>query len=63
MIIKAQTETAPREDLKGEMHDEKGGKTWESFLHCMTFLLLTMFLHNSGKAVKHYITNTLKKPN
>jgi hypothetical protein len=59
-IIKAQTEIAPQEDLKGEVHDEKGSKTWESFLHCVTFHLLTMFQHNSGEAVKYYITNTCK---
>jgi hypothetical protein len=29
----------------------------------VTVHLLTMFGHNSGMAVKYYITNTLKKPN
>jgi len=62
-IVKAQMESAPQEDLKGELYSKKGGKTWESFLPCMIFHLLTMFQHNLGKAVKYYITKTLKKTN
>jgi hypothetical protein len=62
-IVKAQTETAPGIELKGEVHNEKRGKTWESFLHCMTFHLLTMFQHISGEVMKYVITNVLKKPN
>ena len=27
-IVKAQTDTIPREDLHGEVHEEKAGKTW-----------------------------------
>jgi hypothetical protein len=49
--------------LREEVHHKKGGKTWESFLPCMIFHLLTMFQHNLGKAVKYYITKTLKKTN
>jgi len=50
-IVKAQTKFAPWEDLKGEVHGKKGGKILESFLYCVTFHFLTMFWHNSGKAV------------
>ena len=33
-IVKAQANTIPREDLRGEVHEEKAGKTWTSFLEC-----------------------------
>jgi hypothetical protein len=62
-IVKAQTKTAPWEDLKGTVHTEQGKKTWESFLHCVNFHLRTVFRHDAGELVKYYITNVLKKPN
>jgi len=31
-IMKAQTDTIPQEDLRGEVHEEKAGKTLTSFL-------------------------------
>ena len=62
-IVKAQTNTVPWEDLKGEVHQSKGCKTWESFLDCVTFHLQIMFHHDAGEVVKYYVTNMLKKPN
>ena len=62
-IVKAQTDTIPREDLRGEVHEEKAGKTWTSFLEWVTFHLQSVFHPNAAEAVKFYITNTLKKPN
>ena len=62
-IVKAQTDTIPREDLRGEVHEEKAGKTWTSFLECVTFHLQSVFRPDAAEAVKFYITNTLKKPN
>eukprot|EP00804_Cyclotella_cryptica_P008126 CCRYP_004607-RC/>CCRYP_004607-RC protein AED:0.50 eAED:0.70 QI:0/0/0.33/1/0/0/3/204/214 len=53
-IIKAQGTRAPWEDIKG---------TWDSLHECITFHLLQVFRHDAGKALKYYITNTLKKPN
>ncbi len=35
-IVKVQTNTLSREDLHGEVHEEKAGKTWTSFLECVT---------------------------
>ena len=61
-IVKAQTDTIPREDLRGEVHEEKAGKTWTSFLECVTFHLQSVFCPDAAEAVKFYITNTLKKP-
>ena len=61
-IVKVQTNTIPREDLCGGVHEEKAGKTWTSFLECVTFHLQSVFHPDAAEAVKFYITNTLKKP-
>eukprot|EP00804_Cyclotella_cryptica_P011700 CCRYP_020713-RA/>CCRYP_020713-RA protein AED:0.12 eAED:0.73 QI:0/0/0/1/0/0/2/0/369 len=60
-IIKAQVTKAPWEDIKGVPHMETPTKTWNSFHECVTFHLLQVFRHDAGKALKYYITNTLKK--
>eukprot|EP00804_Cyclotella_cryptica_P012252 CCRYP_013850-RA/>CCRYP_013850-RA protein AED:0.42 eAED:0.44 QI:0/0/0/1/1/1/2/0/306 len=62
-IIKAQVTKAPWEDIKGVPHTETPKKTWDSFHECITFHLLKVFRHDADKALKYYITNTLKKPN
>ena len=61
--MKAQNDTIHREDLHGEVHEQKAGKTWTSFLECVTFHLQSVFYPDADEAVKFYITNTLKKPN
>jgi hypothetical protein len=38
-------------------------KTWDSFMECVTFHLQQVFRHDAGKALKNYITNTLRIPN
>ena len=45
------------------MHDKKAGKTWTSFLECVTFHLQSVFKPNAAEAMKFNITTTLKKPN
>ncbi len=55
-IVKVKTNTIPWEDLRGEVHEKKAGKTWTSFLDCV-------FGPNAATAVKFYIRNTLKNPN
>ena len=62
-IVKVQTDTIPWEDLYGEVHEEKAGKTWTSFVECITFHLQSVFCPDAAEAVKFYIMNTLKKPN
>ncbi len=57
-IVKAQTDTIPREHLHGEVHEEKAGKTWTSFLQCVTFHLQSVLRPDTAEAVKFYITNT-----
>ncbi len=42
-IVKEQTDTFPWEDLRGEVHEKKAGKTWTSFLDCMEFHLQSVF--------------------
>ena len=61
--MKVQTDTIPWEDLRGEVHDKKAGKTWTSFLEYITFHLQSVFRLDAAEAVKFYIMNTLKKPN
>eukprot|EP00804_Cyclotella_cryptica_P004470 CCRYP_006868-RA/>CCRYP_006868-RA protein AED:0.63 eAED:1.00 QI:0/-1/0/1/-1/1/1/0/139 len=58
-IIKAQVTCAPWEDINGVPHTETPTKTWDLF----HFHLLQVFHHDTGEALKYYITNTLKKPN
>ena len=60
-IVKVQTDTIHWEDLCGELHEEKAGKTWTSFLECVTFHLQSVFCPNAAETVKFYVTNTLKK--
>ena len=62
-IVKVKTNTIPWEDLRGEVHEEKAGKTRTSFLECVTFHLQSVFCPNAAEAVKFYIMNTLKKLN
>ena len=59
-VTKAWTNTIPWEDLQGEVHEKKTGKTWTSFFDCVTFYLQSVFCSNEAEAVKFYITNTLK---
>jgi hypothetical protein len=60
--VKAQTITFPWEDLHGEVHEKKAGKTWTPFLECMTFHLHSGF-KTQAEAIKYYIKNTPKKQN
>ena len=55
-VVKAQNDS-----LWYEVHEEKAGKTWTSFLECITFHLQSVFRPKAAEAVKFYITNTLKK--
>jgi hypothetical protein len=62
-IVQAQMTKCLREDIYGVTHDETPTKTWDSFVECITFHLQQVFRHDAGKALKHYIMNTLRKPN
>ena len=55
-IVKDQTDTFPWEDLRGEVHEKKAGKTWTSFLECVTFHLQSVFKPDPAEAMKFYIT-------
>ena len=61
-ILKARTDTIPWEDLHGEVHEKKAGKTWTTFLDCVTFHLPSVSHLDAAEAMRFYITNTLKKP-
>jgi hypothetical protein len=62
-ILLARMTKCAWEDVHGVAHDETPTKTWDSFMDCVTFHLLQVFRHDAGKALKYYITNTLRKPN
>ena len=51
------------EDVYGVMHSETPTKTWNSFCDCVMLHLQQVFRYNVSETLKHYITNTLKKPN
>ena len=61
--MKAQTDTIPRKDLCGEVPAEQAGKTWASFLKCVTFHPQSLFHLDAAETVKFYIMSTPKKPN
>ena len=44
-------------------NDKTPTKTWDSFMECITFHLQQVFRHDTGKELKYYITNMLRKPN
>ena len=62
-IVQAQMTKCPWEDIYGVTHVETPTKTWDSFVECVTFHLQQVFRHDTGEALKYYITNTLRKPN
>ncbi len=62
-IFKAQVMQAPWKDVFGVPHTKTPTKGWSSFQECVKFHLQTVFCFDAGKALKYYITNTLKKPN
>jgi hypothetical protein len=62
-IIQAQTTKCPWEDVYGVAPDKTPTKTWDSFMECVTFHLQKMLRQDAGKALKYFITNTLRKPN
>ena len=62
-VVKAQTDTAPWDDLWGEVHKRKAGIALISFLDCKTLHRQMVFHHNVAEAIKFNTTNMLKKPN
>jgi hypothetical protein len=61
-IVQAQVMKCPWENIFGVTHDKTPTKTWDSFMECAMFHLQEVFRHDVGKALKYYITNTLRKP-
>jgi hypothetical protein len=62
-ILAEQIDCSPWKDLRGNVHDTPRSKTWDSFMECVTFHLLTVFRNDAAKAQRYYISNDLKKPN
>ena len=62
-IVQEQVEAAPWTDLQGVKHAEQCAKSWDSFMECLMFHLLTMFHNDAAETKRYYISNCLKKPN
>ena len=62
-IMQEQVEASPWTDLQGFKHAEQHGKSWDSFLGCVMFHLVTVFSNDATKTDRYYISNWLKKPN
>ena len=58
-----QIDVTPWTDLFGVKHTKEQKKSWQSFVDCVTFHLLTVFWSNAAKTQRFYISNRLKKPN
>jgi uncharacterized protein YukE len=62
-ILAEQIDCSPWKDLRGNVHNTPRSKTWDSFMECVTFHLLTVFRNDAAEAQRYYISNGLKKPN
>ena len=50
-------------NLRGNVHNTPRSKTWDSFMECIMFHLLTVLRNDAAKVQRYYISNGLKKPN
>ncbi len=62
-ILEAKVKVTPWTNLFGVEHNEKQKRSWQSFMDCVTFHLLSVFWSDAAKTQGFYISNGLKKPN
>ena len=62
-ILGEQFDVTPWTHLFGVEHTKVQGKSWQSFMDCFTFHLLTVFWSDVAEIQRFYISNGLKKPN
>jgi hypothetical protein len=62
VIVQSQMTEYPWKNIYGVTHDETPTKTWDSFIECTMIHLQQVLRHDAGKALKYYITNTLRNP-
>ena len=62
-ILGEQIDVTPWTNLFGVEHTKEQKKSWQSFMDCITFHLLTVFRSDAAKTQRFYISNWLKKPN
>ncbi len=60
---RVQLDVIPLTDLFGVEHSEECHRSWKSFMDCVTFHLLMVFLSDVPETQQFYISNGLKKPN
>ena len=62
-ILGEQIEVTPWTDLFGVEHTKEQKKSWQSFMDCVAFRLLTVLQSDAAETQCFYISNGLKKPN
>jgi hypothetical protein len=62
-IPEEQIDSASWTDIFGVEYVEKCNRLWSSFMDCITFHLLMVFLSDVAKTQHFYTSNGLKKPN
>ena len=62
-ILGEQIKVTPWTDLFGVKHTKEQKKSWQSFMDCITFHLLTVFWSDTAEPQQFYISNMLKKQN
>ncbi len=62
-ILGEQVDVTPWTNLFGVEHNEKQNRSWQSFMDCVNFHLLSVFRRDTAETQQFYISNGLKKPN
>eukprot|EP00804_Cyclotella_cryptica_P024097 CCRYP_007319-RA/>CCRYP_007319-RA protein AED:0.32 eAED:0.32 QI:0/-1/0/1/-1/1/1/0/199 len=63
LIVKEQAESTPFHDIFRVERKKSLGKTSKPFRRCQLLHLQSCFAHDTGKNLRFYISNCLKKPN
>ena len=62
-MVAEQIDAAPWTDIQGVKHSDTHCKSWDSFMKCVRFHLLTVFANSTVETKRYYISKCLKKPN
>ena len=60
-IVDTQVGVMPWTDLQGNVHNKERDPLADSFMDCVKFHLLLVFLHDAAEHQKYYISHYLKK--
>ena len=62
-IVTEQIDASPCTDIQGVEHADQHCRSWNSFIECMRFHLLTVFCNNAPEMERYYISNCHNIPN